>query len=279
VTEHTEKKILYFGKGEREPLRFKDVGYQDFAESNERLQFMRVQSGYTLHYVKNGHGVLIMGGKTYEIGPGEVFFIPPDEPMMYYPDEADPWSYFWFFMRGESVFELGKCMGFSIDSPVRTVRSPQVVAHALDELFDSKFGQQELYHMAVSVFMQIFVEVIPKRTLDAQAIQAADVVSNAKEVIELNYTNADFSVDAIPKLLYVSHTHLCRLFKAETGMSPVAYLIEVRLRHATTMLRSHDCSVRELCDASGFGDERYFMKRFKKKYGMTVKEYRQRLDR
>jgi len=48
-----EKKIIFFGKHEREPLRLKDIGYQDFSKSRERLEFMRVQSGYTLHYVRN----------------------------------------------------------------------------------------------------------------------------------------------------------------------------------------------------------------------------------
>lgn len=279
MTEQTDKKILSFSKSEREPLRFKDVGYQDFSKSEERLKFMRVQSGYTLHYVRSGRGILIMGGKRYDIEAGEVFFIPPEEPMMYYPDENDPWSYFWFFLRDESAYELGRCMGFSMDTPVRAVRSPQTITAALNDLFDSHLATSDLYHAAVSVFMQIFVATIPKQSDDRRTPRTADVVSNAKEIIELNYTNADFSVDAIPKLLYVSHTHLCRLFKTETGMSLVAYLIDVRLRHAATLLRKRDYSVKELGDAAGFGDERYFMKRFKKKYGMTVKEYRQRLDR
>jgi len=274
-----EKKIIFFGKHEREPLRLKDIGYQDFSKSRERLEFMRVQSGYTLHYVRNGSGTLIMGGKTYEIHAGEVFFIPPEEPMMYYPDENDPWSYFWFFLRDESAYELGRCMGFSMDMPVRAVRSTQEIDAALDELFTSHAPLPDLYQAAVSTFMLLFVAVLPKQAKHARTLRAADLVSNAKEIIELNYTNADFSVDAIPKLLYVSHTHLCRLFKSETGMSLVAYLIDVRLRHAATLLRERDYSVRELGDAAGFGDERYFMKRFKKKYGMTVKEYRQRLDR
>ena len=274
-----DKKNIFFGKGEREPLKFKDIGYQDFSQSTERLKFMRVQSGYTLHYVRSGRGILLIGGKRFEIGAGDVFFIPPEEPMMYYPDEADPWSYFWFFLRDDAAYELGRFMGFSKETPVRTVRSPETISAALTDLFASHLPTQELYNTAVAVFMQIFMETIPKQSRVSRAVRAADTVSNAKEIIELNYTNADFSVDAIPKLLFVSHTHLCRLFKNETGMSLVAYLIDVRLRHAATLLREREYSVKELGIASGFGDERYFMKRFKKKYGMTVKEYRQRLDR
>ena len=279
MTESMDKKIISFGKSEREPLRFKDIGYQDFSKSEERLKFMRVQSGYTLHYVRSGRGTLIMGGKRYDIKAGEVFFIPPEEPMMYYPDENDPWSYFWFFLRDESAYELGRCMGFTMDAPVRTVRAPKTVVDCLCDLFDSHATLPELYSAAVAAFMQIFISTMPKQSGDTHTPHTADIVSNAKEIIELNYTNANFSVDAVPKLLYVSHTHLCRLFKTETGMSLVAYLIDVRLRHAATLLRKRDYSVKELGDAAGFGDERYFMKRFKKKYGMTVKEYRQRLDR
>ena len=101
-----------------------------------------------------------------------------------------------------------------------------------------------------------------------------DIVANAKELIELNYSNIDFTVNALPQLLHISHAQLTRIFKTKTGTTLVKYLIDVRITHAAILLNERNFSVRELVDMVGFGDERNFTRHFKEKYGMTVKEYR-----
>lgn len=65
-----------------------------------------------------------------------------------------------------------------------------------------------------------------------------------------------------------------RIFKDETGITPRAYLLEVKLQHVTELLKESDYKVKELCRIAGFFDEFQFMKIFKAKFGMTVKEYR-----
>ena len=65
-----------------------------------------------------------------------------------------------------------------------------------------------------------------------------------------------------------------RIFKDETGITPRAYLTEVKLRHVTKLLEEGDYKVKDLCRLAGFYDEFQFMKIFKAKFGMTVKEYR-----
>ena len=60
-------------------------------------------------------------------------------------------------------------------------------------------------------------------------------------------------------------------------MTVVKFLSEVRLKKAAELLSEKDYRIKELCAETGFNDELYFMKIFKKKYGMTVKEYREKM--
>ena len=66
------------------------------------------------------------------------------------------------------------------------------------------------------------------------------------------------------------------MFKNKTGISTVQYLVKERLNSAATMLKEKDFPVKKLAFLVGFKDELHFMKAFKKEYGITVKEFRQK---
>lgn len=266
--------VFSFHKEERGPLNFIQIGFHDFRKKKERMKFLCVQPTYMLHYVCEGRGTLVFNGKTHQINAGDFFFLPPNETHMYYPSKSDPWCYFWFAINHDSARDMSKAMGFSRETPVRTAKSPQAVAHLLNELFSADVPNSVRYYMTLSAFMQILVMNLSSSASQSLSDAEIDIVANAKELIQLNYSNIDFTVNALPQLLHISHAQLTRIFKTKTGTTLVKYLIDVRITHAAMLLNEQNYSVRELVDMVGFGDERNFTRHFKSKYGMTVKEYR-----
>ena len=68
----------------------------------------------------------------------------------------------------------------------------------------------------------------------------------------------------------VSSEHLSRIFKKEIGVGFNEYINSLRLRQAEFMLRNEDGkSVSEVAFACGFNDSNYFSYRFKKAYGVS----------
>ena len=266
--------VFSFNKEDRGPLNFIQIGFHDFRKKNDYQKFLCVQPTYMLHYVCEGRGTLVFNGKTYQLNAGDFFFLPPDETHMYYPSKSDPWCYFWFSIIHDSARDMGKAMGFSKENPVRTAKSPQTVTHLLTELFTADVPISLRYYMTLSTFMQILVMNMSSSAPESLSDMEIDIVANAKELIELNYSNIDFTVNALPQLLHISYAQLTRIFKTKTGTTLVKHLIDVRLTHAAILLNERNFSVRELVDRVGFGDERNFTRHFKNKYGMTVKEYR-----
>lgn len=57
----------------------------------------------------------------------------------------------------------------------------------------------------------------------------------------------------------------------------MAYLADKRIRNAAKLLEYGDFSIHTLSEKCGFENDAYFMRCFKKRYGMTVKEYRKKL--
>lgn len=72
----------------------------------------------------------------------------------------------------------------------------------------------------------------------------------------------------------VSQRHLERVFFEVCGLSPMAYLLEVRLRHASLLLRGTSKTVAEIAGECGFEDPSYFARVFKRKYGAPPNQCR-----
>ena len=74
-------------------------------------------------------------------------------------------------------------------------------------------------------------------------------------------------------LYYLSH-----LFKSSFGMPFQEYLSRVRCEKARKQLILTDLSLLDICLSCGFSDPKYFNRDFRKQYGCTPRQYRQRLS-
>ncbi len=78
----------------------------------------------------------------------------------------------------------------------------------------------------------------------------------------------------IARIFHTNRTTLLNEFKNSTGISLSNYLIEKRLQIATALLRDTQLNIAEICERTGFSDESYFCKVFKKRIKHTPSEYR-----
>jgi AraC family transcriptional regulator, L-rhamnose operon transcriptional activator RhaR len=85
-----------------------------------------------------------------------------------------------------------------------------------------------------------------------------------------------WSLARLAEELHVDESYLVRLFKAGTGLSPIAYLARARAERAAVMLLRTDLPVAEIGAAVGWDDPNYFARRFKSHFRLTATEYRQR---
>lgn len=99
-------------------------------------------------------------------------------------------------------------------------------------------------------------------------------VAKIKEFLRHNALSGINARDAATALGYNS-CHLNRLVKADTGMTLCAYLNSIRLRHAKSLLLNSDLKISQIAEVCGFGDEKYFMRLFKKCESVTPTQYRE----
>lgn len=95
--------------------------------------------------------------------------------------------------------------------------------------------------------------------------------------IEKHLQEADFSIDTLVQNMYMSRSNFYRKIKGLFDLSPNDYLRTFRLRKAVELLQKGEYRIGEVYLMVGFNSPSYFTKCFKEQYGVTPKEYLQKL--
>lgn len=100
------------------------------------------------------------------------------------------------------------------------------------------------------------------------------LAETVKEIIDKHYADPDLNVQRIADMLKMNSVYLGQVFKAQEGTTVVDQINAARLTYAREYLEQKDLTVTEIMEKVGFGNESYFYRLFKRRYGTTPKEYR-----
>lgn len=87
------------------------------------------------------------------------------------------------------------------------------------------------------------------------------------------YADSSYNVEKLSEEIGMSRGHLYRKVKELTGVSPVEFLRNYRLKQAADLLKRKNMTVSEVCYAVGFSSPAYFTKCFKELYNSTPTEF------
>lgn len=103
------------------------------------------------------------------------------------------------------------------------------------------------------------------------------LLEKAKDYIDRNYGDDELSIQKLANHLHISATYLSMIFKKEAGETFLKYLVGVRLKAARELLADSDLKTSEIAERIGYPDINYFSYFFKKNFGMSPREYRNKL--
>lgn len=239
------------------------VGYNDFEYLKPQSREW-VQGHHTLHFVLSGSGTLKMANKVHKIGAKQIFIIPPNEPMMYYPNPDDRWKYIWFTLAAGRVEKMLAETGASVNSPVIIPDNGDHIASVLMGIFRGG-GFADDYRV-VSVFYELMHCI--SRNEDSED-------DKIRSMIDANFADVEFSIAKLCSACGLSHAQLCRVFAERFGMTAKRYLIERRMEYAKELLRNTELKLATVALSSGYSDPAHFMKEFKRYTGVTAGCYRE----
>jgi AraC-like DNA-binding protein len=102
------------------------------------------------------------------------------------------------------------------------------------------------------------------------------IVQKAKSYISGNL-DKDLSVQRIGEEVFMSRSHLSRLFFLKTGILLKDYILEERMNAACRLLQDPGLQIQDVGRSVGYPNTQSFIRSFKEKIGCTPGEYRRRL--
>ena len=106
-----------------------------------------------------------------------------------------------------------------------------------------------------------------------------EFVKKVRQIVEDNFTNYEFSVEQLCKLIFMSHSQLHRKLEALTGCSPNKFIRIIRLNKAKELLSDPSVSIAAIALDCGYNDPGYFARVFKQEYGVTPQDWRVTLNK
>ena len=135
---------------------------------------------------------------------------------------------------------------------------------AKNELAKSLILDSYINIILCKVFRKIFVKNDNKERLIPQEI--LDYIAE--------HSNEKISLSDLSQKCFYNPAYFSRLFKKAFNMSFTDYIMDIRLKHCSELLKNSDYTIDRIINECGFSDRNTFYERFKNKYGCTPSEYR-----
>ena len=130
------------------------------------------------------------------------------------------------------------------------------------------------YEMKCRSYLYNIIYIIQNEYNNYSNTKQLEIIEPALEFIRKNYhLQNKFTVKDLSELCGISETYLRRLFNSSLGVSPIQYINNMRLTRADELLSSGFYTVSEVMTMSGYNDEAYFSRNFKKHFGRPPREH------
>ena len=108
---------------------------------------------------------------------------------------------------------------------------------------------------------------------DIDTINFIHKLKKLAKIMEEQLGNPELNVDQLVSYFSLSRTNFFHKLKSLTGMAPIMYIKEIRMRKAAELIKENQYTMAEIAYMVGFSDPHYFSKSFKSYWGMTSTEY------
>lgn len=205
--------------------------------------------------------------KHYEIDSSKLLFIEQNQGMSVLSNGS---NYFIINFKGEIVSEIFK---------LNIVQKQDVLIGINDELRKTLFDMFSCYqkHNQINLYLLgLFYQVIhfidEYISNNIVSLNENAHIKTAIKYMEIHYAQNIGIVD-IASTCRLNPNYLTNLFQKEMKISPVQYLISIRMLHAKNLLLTRRYTLQEIGLRVGYKTASYLSQAFKKFYGISPKEF------
>lgn len=259
-------------KIERLPVRLLYVTHSSYDQGWHSSQHSH--DFIELFYITEGKGSFIVNNTEYKVAKNQLIIINSNVSHTEKSSDTESMEYITLGFDGMSFNKKNSQSKESIiifeDNRIEIFFLIQFLLAELDN------EDSHVFYISQNILEMIIVKLIQYQ--DIQIEEGANEKINStiyevKKYIDLNYSSA-LSLDDLAEVSHLNKYYLSHTFKEQTGLSPIEYLNETRIKNAKILLRSTNYSISEISSFTGFSSQSYFSQRFKKITELSPRQYR-----
>ena len=244
---------------------------------NDKYLINRLEGGSidsTIVLTLSGSGVLEAYGKTFSLSAGDLFILPPNTPHAYYPEKGSNWEFYWLHILDNhatnfihKIVENNETV-FKYNDPAKLAAVYEKLISFKDHFFDDCSIEES---QILSDLMHELVSYKTKNLYENERVK--NLLDRALRFIAMHYQK-DINTKDICAELFISQTHLIRLFNKYLEITPYQYLEQYRIAKATVLLAHTPLSIADIAANVGYQSSSNFISKFKKYKKLTPQQYR-----
>lgn len=222
--------------------------------------------------VRNQDNTMIRAGQLALINPGQVHAGVPERErgityLMFYVEPG--------VMRRLAAQVAGRDLGYP-EFPRVIVNAPRLfeAMRALDRAVGGRAGRLLRESLSLTALAGLLLENGHLRPSTRRAEDEPGAVARAREYLTAHLAGP-VSLEDLAAASGLSAFHLLRVFKKATGLTPHAWLTQLRVERARHLLLA-GATPAETALATGFYDQSHFTNTFRRFMGVTPRRYRAR---
>ena len=242
----------------------------------------RVLAGYQFVYVIDGRGIFEsdVSTKRFTIEAGTVMILFPGVWHRYAPECEIGWVEQWIECIGEAFDRAANSGLLRPERPILHVGFPHDLLQAFDRCHalaqQRAIGFQSLLSTMGLHLLAILLRAGRGHPGAPRLIEHK--IQEAQRILACRY-HEELNMEELARELKVSYSSFRQAFKAQTGISPKQYQIQLRLHKAQDFLANTPKSISEIAEILGFDSAFHFSKQFKDSIGLAPLAWRKRLAR
>ena len=226
---------------------------------------------YQLLYIAKGKGHFFFDGKEQIITEGNMILYRPNEVQYYYYYAPDKTEAYWVHFTGRHVESILEYYGLpETENVFYTGTSPDyqwMYRQMIQELQLCRSNYEELLSL---MLRQIFI-MINRYVVEGK--KSGSEIERATHYFNENY-NKQINIDEYAESRHMSTCWFIRSFKQILKVTPMQYILSLRMANAQSLLETTEYNISEIAEAVGYNNPLYFSRLFHKHVGVSPSEYR-----
>ncbi len=234
--------------------------------------------GFGVGVIEQGALEFFYRGENVVALPGTINLVNPGEVHTGHAAVEDGWTYRMFYFSADvmqnisdQVSDRQGDMPFFKTGVIHDDRLALMIKSLHADLEEGSAPALEYQSRLLSVFAALVTRHAINPPVGHKTGNELESVRRAKEYMEGHYRD-NISLEYLASIVNMSPFHFIRVFQRQTGLSPHAYLNQVRLRKARQLLRQGR-TIAYTAYETGFADQSHFSRHFKRTMGFTPGQY------